>query len=191
MENAFNHAKKAVTLNEQLPEALYNYAVLLETYGKETEAIKYYHKLLRICKFEDYVRRRVQFIDSGMFAPKDSLRGSSVTLKHPENIIKNTLVIVKTNKKMSSTDLASHFKVLNKKHNDNSKSPTRQKVRFLNVPSLTSEDVPKEEQKLSKPVVKEPPKNGLDILKQLRAKESTKGKFNLAYLFTLLLSKLR
>jgi len=47
-EKALEYAEKAIELNPLLPEALYNYAILLELSMRNSEAIRYYNKLSKI-----------------------------------------------------------------------------------------------------------------------------------------------
>lgn len=47
-DTALDYSKRAVDLDEKLPEALYNYAVLLELKCRETDALQYYQKLVKL-----------------------------------------------------------------------------------------------------------------------------------------------
>lgn len=174
-EKAFEYTKTAIDYSDKIPEIIYNYAILFELNGQEIEASKQYQKLLKVWKYEEFVKKRLMWIQGGMLNSKNSLHNSIIQLKHPENIISNSLWICKPNKKTSINDISSTFKVVSrKKLNEVNKSP--QKVRFLNVPSLTSEDKNNEEVKEAPPEIKQPPLKGAEYLKKLREAEKDKSK---------------
>jgi tetratricopeptide (TPR) repeat protein len=112
---ALTCSQRAVEYNPNLPEALYNLAVLLEKVGRENEAIKYYMKLYKVCKYEEFVQKRLDWIQNQSLNPQDSLRDRILNLKHPENIVKNTLVIQKLNKKLEIKDINKCFATLSTK----------------------------------------------------------------------------
>lgn len=108
---------------------------------------------------------------------RDSLKGSPHLLKHPENVIHNSLEIVKPNEKIVVQDINSTFKVVTrKKSNDPTRSPGLQKVRFKDLPNMSSEETLKRNKTPPKPEKEDKPKSGIDFLHQLRENERKKGK---------------
>jgi tetratricopeptide (TPR) repeat protein len=138
VETALTCSERALEYNSNLPEAIYNYAVLLEKVGRENEATKHYMKLYKMCKYEEFVKNRLEWIQNQSYNPQESLRDKILHLKHPENVIKNTLIIEKTNKKIAIKDTNKGLPILNvNKIIQLTKSPERQ-VRFMNVKSCES-----------------------------------------------------
>lgn len=135
-EKAFEYMKKAIEINDQIPETIHNYAVLLEHIGNDIEAIKQYQNLLRLSKFEEFAKKRLTHLQNGAQNSKNSIRNTIIYLKHHENIIPNTLKILHLNKKVTINDINSTFKIVSKKNPEQLKALA--KVRFMNVPSLNS-----------------------------------------------------
>jgi len=95
---------------------------------------------------------------------KEPLNISTLELKHPENVIKNSLIITKSDKKVMLRDINTGFSVVNlKKSPDLTKSVDKPKVRFQGLPSWNSEDNAKTENKTPFPT-----NGGLNELQRIR-----------------------
>ena len=179
IENALRYAKNAIDVDDSIPEVLHNFAVLLEKVDRGAEAIPYYEKLQCISKYEEFVRKRLDWIQGRSQNPQDSLINRVLNLKHPDHIIKGSLKIFKPNKSMINKEIKESLAVLNsKKMNYQAKSPDRT-VRFLNIASSHGSIESKSRGEYSVPLNKEAQKES-DI--QGIFKNTTKSRFTMSYL---------
>lgn len=136
LEEALKYAQKAVEVDDELPDSLFNLAVLLERVNREQEAVKTYEQLKTYVKHEDFVKSRLEALKQRkQHDYENDFRKMSIPLNHPNIVMKESVKIYKKNKDNNTILFENVFKVVSTKRIlQQSKSPGRQ-VRFLNIGS--------------------------------------------------------
>jgi tetratricopeptide (TPR) repeat protein len=143
------------------------------------KAIKYAEKAFELNKLLPEARHNLNLLKSLPKGYDASMNLKPLDLKHPKNVLQNSLVITEWDREKNIDELNSKFNVINPKRTPESHSkPFHHNVRFkgplncMSMPSWTSDDNSKHE---NKPTLNEV-SSGLNILEALREAEKKKSK---------------